>query len=145
MPFFKSTYNILVTPWEDEVFDPNWMDSDKLVLPPKTNWDYKRTMNLEDVDIWEVIFEYGGGIGLYAAWAPYAEFYLLTVGPTKYATRDKADKVVETYYGAGVQKHLIKRLKELNLPVPKNDIWVEPEDMWLYQEAEPKSNTLILP
>ena len=145
MPIFKSTYNILSKPWEDEVFNPNWMDSDKLVLPPKINWDYQRTMVLEDVDIWEVIFEQSGGIGLYAAWAPYAEFYLLTAGHTKYSLHDKTDKFIEIYYGAGVQKHLLKRLNELNIKVSLNEVWVEPEDMWLYQEPEPKANTLILP
>ncbi len=135
MPIFKSTFNILTKPWEDEVFDPNWMDSDKLVLPPKKNWDYARPLQIEDVNIWEVIFEHGGGWGLYASWDPYAEFYLLRMGP----------QGMETYYGSGVQKHLKAKLKELNLKFSTNDVWVEPEDMWLYQEPEPKSNTLILP
>jgi hypothetical protein len=134
MPFFKSTHNILKAPWEDEVFDKNWMDSDKLILPSKKDWDYKKPLQIENVNIWEVIFERGGGWGLYASWDPYAEFYLLNMGP----------QGMETYYGAGVQKHLKKRLKELGLSVPNNEVWVEPEDMWLYQTPEPKSNTLIL-
>lgn len=143
MPFFRSTYNILVKPWEDEVFDPNWMDSDKLVLPPKKDWDYSRPLQIEDVNIWEVIFERGGGYGLYASWDPYAEFYLLTVGLTPQSTRDNANKYIETYYGAGVQAHLKKRLEELNLSIPDNEVWVEPEDMWLYS-GETTANTLIL-
>lgn len=143
MPFFKSTNNILHTPWEDEVFDPNWMDSDKLVLPPKKEWDYSRPLQLEDVNIWEVIFERGGGYGLYASWDPYAEFYLLTVGLTQQSRQDKSDKYIETYYGPGVQTHLKKRLEELGLSIPTNDIWVEPEDMWLYS-GETTANTLIL-
>lgn len=144
MPFFKSTYNILKTPWEDEVFDPNWMDSDKLVLPPKKDWDYAKPLQIEDVNIWEVIFEYGGGWGLYASWDPYAEFYLLTTGLTDNQL-NRSEKGIETYYGAGVQAHLKKRLKELNIPFRTSEVWVEPENMWLYQEPEPKSNTLILP
>jgi hypothetical protein len=135
MPVFKSTYNILKTPWENEVFNPNWMDSDKLVLPTKKDWDYKRVLQIEDVNVWEVIFESGGGWGLYASWDPYAEFYLLMTG----------SKGIETFYGAGVQKHLKSRLKELNLSVPENKVWVDPDEMWIYQEAETKSNTLILP
>jgi hypothetical protein len=135
VPIFKSTYNILKTPWEDEVFNENWMDSDKLVLPPKKNWDYARPLQIEDVNIWEVIFEIGGGWGLYASWDPYAEFYLLRMGPNG----------METYYGPGVQENLKTKLKELNLKFSTNPIWVEPEDMWLYQNPEPKSNTLILP
>ena len=49
MPFFKSTYNILKRPDEDEVFDPNWMDSDTLKLPKHKEWDYGRQMYIEDV------------------------------------------------------------------------------------------------
>lgn len=135
MPIFKSTLNILSKPWEDEVFDINWMDSDKLVLPPKKDWDYARPLQIEDVNIWEVIFENGGGWGLYASWDPYAEFYLLKMGSSS----------IETYYGPGVQNHLSKRLKELGVKIPSNTVWVDPEDMWLYQEPEPKSNILILP
>lgn len=135
MPFFKSTHNILNAPWEDEVFDENWMDSDKVILPSKKDWDYKRPLQIEDVNIWEVIFEGGGGWGLYASWDPYAEFYLLSMG----------QKGLETYYGPGVQDDLHKRLKELNMPIEVKQVWIEPEDMWLYQKSEPKSNKLILP
>ena len=125
MPIFKSTYNILSKPWEDEVFDPNWMDSDKLVLPPKINWDYSRELQIEDVDVWEVIFEATGPIGVYAAWLPHAEFYLLLLPPE--------DGGVITFYGKGAQKQIQKAIKNLNWPIETNKIWVDVEDMWLYE------------
>ncbi len=50
---FKSTQNIFKD--LQEYFDPNWMDSNSLILPPKKEWDYKRPMQIEDVDLWEVI------------------------------------------------------------------------------------------
>ena len=80
MPFFKTTYNILVRPGEDELFDPNWMNSDKMILPPKKDWDYSRELQIEDIHIWEVLYEASGGIGIYAAWDPFAEFYMFTTG-----------------------------------------------------------------
>jgi hypothetical protein len=120
---FKSTYNIFTD--FGEVFDPSWMDSDTLQLPPKKDWDYSRELTIEDVDIWEVIWEAGGGQGLYASWSPYAEFYLLSI-----------DGQINTLYGPNAQKELIQKIKELNLPVSVNKIWVEPEDMWLYSEQE---------
>lgn len=118
---FRSTENI----FKDfgEIFDPNWMDSDKLVLPPTKVWDYSRPLQIEDVDIWEVIWEAGGGWGLYASWEPYAEFYLLNIGGS-----------VETFYGPGCQKSIINRVESLNIPVQLHKIWVDPEDMWLYSE-----------
>ena len=137
MPFFKSTYNILKKPNEDEVFNPNWMDSDKLILPPKTNWDYQREMQIEDVNIWEVIYQQGGGFGVYAAWDPYAEFYLIT--NHHFTIKDNA---IETYYGPGSQKIVQEKMRKMDIPFVINQIWVEPEDMWLYQNPIAESAIL---
>lgn len=132
MPFFKSTYNILQTPWEDEVFDPKWMESDKLILPEFKKWDYNRELHIEDVNIWEVLFESGGGRGVYASWDPFAEFYMITYKPVWYQPKIE----IETYYGQGAQQRIQKRIKELGFPIPLKEVWVEDEDMWLYQNYE---------
>jgi hypothetical protein len=122
---FKSTQNI----FKDfrEVFETKWADSNKIEVPPHPNWDYSRELQIEDVDIWEVIYEASGGVGLYAAWCPYAEFYLLRTGWWNMPND------IETYYGKGAQKKVQKRVRELNWPVFTQEHWVEPEDMWLYQ------------
>ena len=139
MPFFKTTYNILTTPWEDELFDPNWMDSDTLSLPPSTPWDYQREMKIEDVDVWEVLYEASGGIGVYAAWMPYAEFYMICKGWDY-----KGSTIVETHYGAGSLEEVKKRIKQLNMPISLKQIWVDPEDMWLYEPAKNSSKKIII-
>jgi hypothetical protein len=123
---FKSTQNI----FKDfgEVFEQSWMDSNKVGMPPKTEWDYSRQLQIEDVDIWEVIYEQGGAVGVYAAWSPYAEFYMVRVGWQKEAQGHG----VETYYGPGAQKQVQNRMREMSIPFSVNQTWVEPEDMWLY-------------
>ena len=121
MPFFRTTHNILKAPWECDYFDPNWMDSNTLILPPSPKWDYARDMQIEDVDLWEVLWE-SGRVGVYAAWCPYAEFFLVTNISN-----------IETFYGIGAQKRLKKYLKEHNIPYVNNEIWVEDEEMYLYQ------------
>lgn len=123
---FKSTKNIFVD--RSEIFDPNWFDSDKLILPPKTLWDNKRDMKIEDVDVWEVIFESGGDLAVYAAWSPYAEFYLIRVG----WYLEAKGYGVETYYGPGAQALVRKRMNELGIPYVLNKVWVEPSEMHLY-------------
>jgi hypothetical protein len=139
MPLFKSTYNILVKPDEDEVFNPNWMDSDTLVLPPKTNWTYDREMQIEDVDIWEQLYYQNGGIGVYASWAPYAEFYLITTG-LKENTPPKIinglsywDKNIETFYGPGAQTKVLARAKQLGINLNIHKVWIDDDQQWLYQ------------
>lgn len=143
MPFFKTTYNILKKPDEDELHNDNWFDTPFLTLPPSVPWDYKREMKVEDVDIWEVLVEHGGGLGVYAAWSPYAEFYLITtgvdftsswLGSLKGTTYNYNDKFWETYYGSGAQDKVKKRAEELGMILPNFSIWVEPEDMWLYEK-----------
>jgi hypothetical protein len=125
---FKTTYNIFNN--FEEYFDPNWMDSDKLILPPKKTWDYKRQMKVEDVDLWEIIYEGGGGYGIYASYDPYAEFYMVRVG----WLLENQGHGVEVYYGPGSQDKVIERAKELNMPIVTTEVWVEPENMWLYKK-----------
>jgi hypothetical protein len=123
---FKTTQNI----FKDfgEHFDPNWMNSDSLILPPKKEWDYKRPMQIEDVDLWEVIYEQGGAVGVYASWDPYAEFYMIRVG----WFLEQQGYGAEVYYGPGAQKQVQNRMREMSIPFSVNQTWVEPEDMWLY-------------
>ena len=123
---FKSTFNIFKD--NGEVYDPNYFDTPFLQLPPKIDWDYSRELQIEDVDIWEVIIENGGGFGAYASWLPYAEFYMITLG-NKPGTNDR---IIETYYGKGAEKAVIKRLKQLNAPFSINKIWVDEDKLWLY-------------
>lgn len=140
MPIFKSTYNIIKKQDEDEAWNRNWMDSDTLVLPPYVEWDYSRELNIDDIDIWEVLYEATGGIGLYAAWNPWAEFYLITSGvdskkgPTFINGAVYWDRTWETYYGSGAQDQVRIRAKDLGIPVCLNQAWVEPDKMWLYPE-----------
>lgn len=148
MPFFKSTYNILTKCDEDEVFESKWETSNEISLPPRKKWDYQREMQIEDVDIWEVICEESGGIGLYAAWHPYAEFYLITAGlnmkngPHYFKNNSTGadhvpywDRKIETYYGNEAGKKAYKRATELGMKIQVNQVWIDDEDMWLQYPA----------
>jgi len=110
MPQFKSTQNMLKD-FGDEVWNDNNMDSDKLVLPPSYDWSYDRVMEFEDVDIWEVIIERGGGTAVYAAWCPYAEYYII---------RHNWGQDLEAFYGRFVQPQVLQRLDELKIPYSKD-------------------------
>lgn len=141
MPFFKSTYNILKKPDEDEVFDPNWMDSDTLKLPPggqddvKNQWDYARPLKIADIDIWEVIYEASGGIGVYAAWKPYANFYMITSGWLSIQSNQSVnERIVEYFYGKNAQNDVLLRAQQLNIPLSLTPVWVSDDDMWLHSD-----------
>ena len=149
MPQFKTTYNILTRVDQDELFDPNWMDSDKVVLPPKTDWDYKREMTIEDVDIWEQLAIGQGGVGVYAAWQPYAEFYLVITGYDNKNSARVVDgvtvdpKKIETYYGQGAQKKVYKRARELGIDLSVYKTWVPDDKAWVYSDPQPEKNNFV--
>ena len=114
MPRFKSTQNILKD--NNEYYDANWFDKPFLELPPNPKWDNKRELQIEDIDIWEVLAEMSGPTGIYAAWMPYAEFYMIV----------KQGKIDSTYYGEGSDKYAAKRADELGIIYPrKNDTMVK--------------------
>lgn len=150
MPQFRTTAEIFRTPKPNEkpmqlYTESEWTnDTPELLLPEKKNWDYSHELQVEEVDLWEVIFEYassgkggknfeggesGLGLqGLYAAWNPYAEFYLLL-----------DNGKMETFYGKTALKRLRKCLDEREIPYFNNPyFWVDDEDMWLYTPGMPK-------
>ena len=129
MPRFKSNANLFVH--LDDYYDRNWNQSDSLNVPPTTKWSYDREMNIDDVDLWEIIYEEGGGKGVYASYMPYAEFYLICLG-----NYDGRTPRMETYYGPGAEDIVIKRMNEFGWPYPVNNRWIDDEDMWLHQQTK---------
>ena len=119
-----------------EYYDPNWMDSNTVVLPPKEPWDYGRELDISDINIWEQICA-PWDLAVFAAWDPHAEFYVVRFEDNyNYDGSKSADEKrqfrFETYYGKGAQEQVYNRLKEVGLTLPLNDVWVDPDKMWLY-------------
>jgi hypothetical protein len=140
MPRFRTTEQIFKIGAGEEYFDPNWMDSDVVITPQTKEWDYSKELKIEDVDLWEIIYQQGGGFAVYASWLPYAEFYLITLPAYLYK-----ENSIEVYYGALASKKVYERAKDFGINLNLNKVWVEPEEMWLYQQPEPKANILVLP
>jgi hypothetical protein len=123
---FKTTKDIFEQ-WNDELWNDNLLDTPFIQYPPRVDWDYSRPLQIEDIDIWEVLYAEGGGKGVYAAWLPYADFYLVRTG-----WENETKNGLETYYGPGSVDQVIKRSKELGFHLNIQKKWVEPEEMWKY-------------
>ena len=110
MPRWKTTENILHLSKDGEYFDENWMNYDRIwqYAPKEIPWDGDRPIRFEDVDLWEVITELSGPVGVYAAYMPYAEYYVVTSGW----------KVVAEFEGPLANERLEAFLKENNVPYP---------------------------
>jgi hypothetical protein len=85
-------------------------------FPPTYNWNGLRPLRVEDVDIWEVILENGRlGIGVYAAWCPYDELYIVASQGT----------ISHEFYGFNANEQLEKFLIMNNIDYPKTNKPVE--------------------
>tara|TARA_B110000977_G_scaffold70769_1_gene96047 strand:+ start:4343 stop:4726 length:384 start_codon:yes stop_codon:yes gene_type:complete len=124
MPFFKTTNNIVTD--HGEHFDENWMDSDTLILPPKDEWTYDRELTIDDIDLWEVIFE--DNFGIYAAYSPHAEFYMIF---PFYWVKDQGFEI-ETFYGVDAADRTWKRAKELGMTLPVTEYYLPNEQFDKY-------------
>ena len=89
----------------------------------------KKELKIEDVQIWEQIYFESGGTGLYAAWDPYAEMYLIT---KNLHAKDLENRYTEIFYGKNAGNRAYKKAIDLGMPIVVNKVWVEDEEMWKY-------------
>lgn len=116
MPIFKSTKNIFVD--NGEYFETKWMEGNEIFWPPTTSWTYDRELTIDDIDIWEVIYE--GSFGIYAAYSPDAEFYMIF---PFYWMREKYH--IETFYGRDAGLQVWSRARELGINLDLIDYFVD--------------------
>lgn len=119
MPRWKETKQLLALKNDGEVFDDNWMNYDRIwqYAPPNPAWVSDREIRFEDVDIWEVITEMSGPIGVYAAWCPYAEYFIVMEGW----------RIVAEFNGPYANKDLERYLIARNIPYPQGPDMAEPQ------------------
>jgi hypothetical protein len=111
LPRWKATEQILHLNKDGEYFDDNWMNFDRIsqYAPPIIEWTGDRPMRVEDVDLWEVITEMSGPVGVYGAYMPFGELYVVTSGW----------RIVAEFSGWNANARLEAFLIENNIPYPK--------------------------
>jgi hypothetical protein len=118
--FFKTTADIFNTPsvvYEDY--------ASKGILPPTSNWTYERELTIEEVDLWEIVYDLPCYLSVYASYCPYANFFLLV--PGVYMKEKMSD--IETYYGIDAQKRVYLRCKQLGINLELNDVYIDEKFM----------------
>jgi hypothetical protein len=107
---FKSTYQILNNPWKEDV--PN-IDPFPAVKPPASPWESDSLITISDIILWEQIYYEPGVIGVYAAWDPNDEFYLVT-----YNFLLGENTGYKTFYGDNCVDAVIEELQTLGINLP---------------------------
>lgn len=61
-----------------EILSNPWQNTGKVYFNKPNRFKKVEILNLHTVQLWELIYFKSGVIGVYAAWQPYAEFYIIT-------------------------------------------------------------------
>ena len=120
MILIKTTEEILKNPWCNI---GTRIDS----KPKNLDWNYNNKISIFSINHWETIYFQGGNIGIYAAWDPYIEYYILT-----HNLFLNSNLPVLEFYGPRSNKKIIEACKDLKIEITPNNIWVDTDDLWLY-------------
>jgi hypothetical protein len=106
MPTFKNTIDILSNPWSFEFSEENAISN----LPSSILWESDEEITVSDVLLWEQLYYEPGNVGVYTAYNPYAEFYLIT-----YNLFFETELKFETFYGKTAAQQCYNRATELGI------------------------------
>jgi hypothetical protein len=106
---FKSTYEIINSPWGET--------NDVAVSKIPPIWNSERAISIDDVVVWEQIYHQPGSIGIYVAWSPHAEFYLVA-----YDLFTKTTAGFKTFSGPNAITEIQQLTSELNIELPTTTI-----------------------
>jgi hypothetical protein len=106
---FRSTSNIIENPWRQDI--PGVVHS---FPPPKQPWTNSQEPTIFEINLWEQIYYEPGNIGVYAAWDPYTEFYMITYnlfidlpfGIKTFYGKDALDSVIKETKSAGINLNI---------------------------------------
>ena len=113
--------------WEDYEVRVE-LDPSKLAPPPPRQFGiYMYDLTIKDIRTWETLYYKGGSIGIYGAWDPYSEFFIIT-----YNLFLGTPAGVEVFYGPGAIRRLYLKAKELGVDLAVGEVWVEPENIKYY-------------
>ena len=110
MPTFKNTLDILTNPWTNEFSKTNVVSN---ILPTSNKWNEDREIKIDDIILWEQLYYEPGNIGIYVAYNPCVEFYLIT-----YNLFFNSEHQFEEFYGDGAAQQCFDRAVELGIQLP---------------------------
>ena len=112
----RATSDIFNNPWKTD-FSKDVRVQHRSIPPA---WDNVNPITVEDVSFWEQIYYKAGTVGIYVAWSPYAEFYLIV-----YNLYSHLDQGTETFHGTNAHNDVCVRAAQLGIKLVPTHVWVE--------------------
>lgn len=131
---FKNSFSVFKT--TEEIKNSAWWPINFLVgdtiknnpsLPDRQYYFHRSDLTFEKVNLWEVLYYEPGSVGIYGAWDPYTEFFIIV-----HNLFVDMPEGIEVFYGQGAIRNLVNRAKELGIELPIGTVWIDPENKSLY-------------
>ena len=126
MPFILKTFKHI----ESSIWDNKYLLSSNVEIFLK-KWDYNNPVEILDIELWEELYFSPGVLGIYAAYNPNIEFYIIV-----HNLFLNFDYGIEKFYGVGASKNLYERSKKFGIILPTVRYWVDQEDLDLYTNLD---------
>lgn len=110
MTIFKTSQEIL-SRWQDSLGTS--------VHPKKYEWLESRDPTPCDIKFWEEIYCESGNLGVYAAYSPFVEMYLII-----HLSVLENELSQELFYGSYAEHEIIERCKDLGIVLPIRTICI---------------------
>lgn len=107
MPTFRNTLDILTNPWSDDFSQQNISSR---IVPTTTKWPNDSPISISEIILWEQLYYEPGNIGIYVAYNPYADFYLIT-----YNLFFDTEVGFEDFFGSDAAQRCYDRASELGI------------------------------
>lgn len=78
-------------------------------------WHYENEISIDKIRYWEKIYFQPGNLGIYAAYDPYVEYFIIM----PYFFVD----CVEIYYGMSASETVFKKAKEIGIDLNITKVW----------------------
>lgn len=114
MIIIRSTHDILRHPWKINFSEQTQISGTKIPL----SWQSPQEITLDDVTFWEQLYFQPGNMGIYVAWSPYAEFYMVVHNLYSYAARG-----ILTFTGNSAHEQLQNYVIPLQINLTVRRVW----------------------
>ena len=118
MSIFKTTNEILNRSWDNSVKTPESYTWEN--LPKQIHLTKETELSIEDIETWEEIYYQCGSLGIYAAWSPYTEFYILI-----HCFFSDKNYGIEIFKGPNAGQQVKERAEFFGISLAINKIWVD--------------------
>lgn len=109
MNILRTLESIKKNIWGDEL-DGDCIINRSSPIPSYEKWNYDQPIEIDKIKIWEQLYHEPGNLGLFVAWSPYIECYILVFYPFL-----DSKNGIQLYYGKDSCYEISAIMREMSI------------------------------